>query len=204
MTPRRLCIPKIAPTFAVFVICLAVSSCGHTEASAPAPSMDEVTQAIDNYGRGHQASVLPPPSPITQETDDQYTAKVKDAFIDSDFALLEKMAQENREKRGLVLGGAWKTNDFYGQVGGALNFAKATDEDYQSQIIILKNWLAAYPNSATPRIALARLYTAYAGFARGEESSDHVSRSQWRLYNERNVTAERYLLDAANLSDRDA
>lgn len=166
--------------------------------------MDTVMHAVDSYGLGHNATVLPPPSPITKETDDEYTARVKDAFIDSDFALLEKMAQQNREERGLLFGGGWKTNAFYGKVGSPPNYPAESEDDYSSQIIILKQWLAAYPNSATPRIALARLYTTYAGFARGEESADRVSRSQWRLYNERNVTAERYLLDAANLSDRDA
>ena len=50
--------------------------------------MDLIMQAVDDYGRGHQASVLTPPSPIPQETEDEYMAKIKEALLESDFTQL--------------------------------------------------------------------------------------------------------------------
>ncbi len=63
-------------------------------------------QAVDSYGSGHTGTALAPPSPITDETEAAYASKVKDALLESDFAQLEKMAQQNRVERGLVVGGA--------------------------------------------------------------------------------------------------
>ena len=207
LVKRRLNVSKIAGSFAVLTLCVIVSSCGHSEASpaVPAPSMDLIMQAVDDYGRGHQSSVLPPPSsPIPLETEDEYMAKIKEALIESDFAQLEKMAQQNRTERGLLLGGIWKNNAFYNQLSSPISSGNETDEDYQNQITRLRQWITAYPDSATPRIAMARLFTAYAFFARGDGYADSVSNSQWNLYNERNISAEEYLLAAAHLKDRDA
>lgn len=200
---RRLTASTLAASFGLLALCFTISACGHSEAAAPPPTMELVTQTVDNYGHGHEGSVLAPPSPIPDETETAYMAKVKDAFLESDFAQLEKMAQQNRTEKGLLLGGGWKNNAFYDQVSDPMNSEHATEEDYQSQIVILKQWLAAYPASVTPRIALARVYVAYAFFARGDKSADNVSGSQWDLFNDRNVTAERYLLEAASLKDRD-
>jgi hypothetical protein len=166
--------------------------------------MDLVMQVVHDYGRNHQASVLPPPSPIPQETESEYMAKIKEALLESDFAQLEKTAQQNRTERGLLRGGTWKINAFYNQSAGPMNSGEETDEGYQNEITRLNQWITAYPDSVTPRIALARLFTNYAFFARGEESADSVSESRWKLYNERNIAAEQYLLAAAHLKDRDA
>jgi hypothetical protein len=166
--------------------------------------MELVMQTVHDYGRGHQASVLPPPSPIPQETEDEYRAKIKEALLESDFAQLEKTAQQNRTDRGLLLGGTWKTNAFYNQMAAAMNSGEATDEGFQNQITRLNEWVTAYPDSATPRIALARLYANYAFFARGDGSAQGVSGSHWKLFGERNIEAEQYLLASAQLKDRDA
>ena len=138
LVKRRLTVSKIAASFAVLTLCVIVSSCGHSEASpaVPAPSMDLIMQAVDDYGRGHQSSVLPPPSsPIPLETEDEYMAKIKEALIESDFAQLEKMAQQNRTERGLLLGGIWKNNAFYNQLSSPLSSGTETDEDYQNRIL---------------------------------------------------------------------
>jgi hypothetical protein len=147
---------------------------------------------------------LPPPSPIPQETDDDYQTQIKQLLLESDFAQLEKIARQNRAERGLVRGGVWKNHDFYNVLGSSqVVWGQQTEENYQNQITLLNKWGAAYPDSATPRIALARLYLNYAFFARGDGSADGVSGSQWRLYNQRNILAEQTLLAAARLTDRD-
>jgi len=203
LTNQSLTVSKMAGAAGILILCVAASSCSHSEASSPKPSMEAVIQAVHDYGRGHQASVLPPPSAIPQETDDEYTATIREALLESDFARLEKIAQQNRTERGLLLGGVWKNNDFYNQLALPMNSGDATDEGYQNQITRLNQWLTAYPDSTAARIALAQLYTAYAFFARGNGAANQVSSGQWNLYNERNITAEQYLLAAANLNDRD-
>jgi hypothetical protein len=194
---------KIAYSFAVAILCVTASSCGHSEASPPAPSREAVMQAVRDYGRGHPSSVLPPPSPIPQETSEGYKAKIREALLTSNFAQLEKMAQQNRMERGLVLGGAWKNNDFYDELASPASSGEPTDDDYQNRMARLNTWRSAYPDSAAALIALSRLYTNYAFFARGDGTADSVSGSSWRLYNDRNILAENYLLAAVGLKERD-
>jgi hypothetical protein len=112
--------------------------------------MDLVMQVVHDYGRNHQASVLPPPSPIPQETESEYMAKIKEALLESDFAQLEKTAQQNRTERGLLRGGTWKINAFYNQSAGPMNSGEETDEGYQNEITRLNQWITAYPDSVTP------------------------------------------------------
>jgi hypothetical protein len=195
---------RIAHTFAVVILAVVASACGHSEASSPGPAMDVLMQAVHDYGRSHQSSALPPPSPIPQETDDDYQDQIKQLFLASDFTQLEKIAQRNRAERGLVRGGAWQNQDFYNVVGSpVLVWGEQTEEGYQKQTTLLNKWIAAFPDSVTPRIALARLYLNYAYFARGEGAANGVSDSQWKLYNQRNVLAEQTLLEAGRLKDRD-
>jgi hypothetical protein len=195
---------RIAHLLSVLALAAVASSCGLSEASSPGPAMDVLMQAVHDYGRSHQSSVLPPPFPIPQETDDDYEAPIKKLFLASDFTQLEKIAQQSRAERGLVRGGAWQNHDFYNVLGSSeVLWGEQTEEDYQKQITLLNNWIAAFPDSVTPRIALARLYLDYAYFVRGEGAADGVSDSQWKLYNQRNILAERSLLTAAGLKDRD-
>jgi len=166
--------------------------------------MEEVIQAVHDYGRGHQSSVLPPPSSIPQETEAQYSAHVTELLLSSDFAQLEKIAQQNRENLGLLFGGAWKNNVFYNALSAPpTDMGNPTGGDYEKQIARLNAWLAAYPDSATAHIVFARLYTNYAFFARGNGPADSVSDSQWQIYKQRNILAEQHLLTAARLKDRD-
>jgi len=166
--------------------------------------MDDAMQVVRAYGSGHTSAAFPPPTQIPRETLDDYQAKIKELILDSNFAELEKIAQQNRAERGLLMGGAWKTWAFYGVLGVPTSVGDYTDADYQKQLTLLNRWLAAYPDSAAARIALARFYTNYADFARGTGSADSVSDSQWALYSQRTALAEQQLFDAARMKDRDA
>jgi hypothetical protein len=194
----------VAGSIAILILSSAAPSRAQSQASAPLPSMGDLIQAVHAYGRGHQSSVLPPPSPIPQETEKDYRARIDDLILASNFAELEKIAQQNRVERELLLGGAWKNFAFYDQLANPPGTLGKSAVSYQSQITRLNQWLAAYPNSATPRIALARLYVNYAFFSRGTEYADSVSDSQWSLYTKRSVRAARILLEAAQLKDRDS
>ena len=78
-----------------------------------------------------------------------------------------------------------------------------TDSDYKFHVRRIEKWIAAYPQSAAARIALARTYTNYAGFARGDGEADNVSNGQWNLYGERAALAKEALLAAAHFRERD-
>jgi hypothetical protein len=123
--------------------------------------------------------------------------------MQEDFAQLEKMAQQNRSEKGRVTGGFWKTNEFYNEVGYQLRSVNSKGTDYEGQIGRINRWIAAYPQSATARIALADLYISYAYFARGSGFSDSVGESQWKVYSARVSQAREILLEAAQLKQRD-
>src|SRR5689334_16719514 len=77
------------------------------------------------------------------------------------------------------------------------------DSDYDSRLAIAKRWVAAYPGSATARIALADIHSSYAGFARGSGLADSVSDANWKLFYSRVAQAKQVLLEAAALKDKD-
>ena len=79
-------------------------------------------------------------------------------LVQEDFAQLEKIAQQNQIEKGRLLGGVWKTFAFYNGTGKPASAGTATDSDYAAQIARVKKWIAAYPDSPTPRISLAYLY----------------------------------------------
>jgi hypothetical protein len=202
-TRKRSALKRTAYSVAIVILSSAAPSRAQSQASAPMPSMDDLMQAVHDYGRGHQSSVLPPPSPLPQEPEKDYRAKIDDLILASNFSELEKVAQQNRLDRGLLLGGAWKNYAFYDQLANPPGTLGKSAVSYQGQVTRLNQWIAAYPDSATPRIGLARLYVNYAFFARGTEYADSVSDFQWNLYSQRTVRAARVLLEAAQLKDRD-
>jgi hypothetical protein len=78
----------------------------------------------------------------------------------------------------------------------------ATDGDWKAQIDALKAWVAARPESAAARIALADAYGGWGYKARGGGSADTVTDEGWRLYNERYAMAASVLVDAAKLKEK--
>jgi Domain of unknown function (DUF4034) len=115
---------------------------------------------------------------------------------------LEKIAQKNRTEKGRVIDGAWNSLSFYVGIG-VPHAQNATDSVYESRISIAKRWIAAYPASATARIALAEIYSDYAAFARGTGLANSVSDAQWKLVNNHIALAKQSLLEAAHMKDRD-
>jgi hypothetical protein len=64
----------------------------------------------------------------------------------------------------------------------------------------LNAWIAARPQSITPRVALAGVYLKYAWAARGAGYAETVTPEGWRLFAERAAQAKRVLDDAANIT----
>ena len=188
---------------APFILALATISCGHNGAIPAKVPIETVMQAIHDYGRGHQPLPSPAASTAVADTEEGYRANIAVLLAEEDFAQLEKIAAQNRAERGLFVGGSWKNNDFYNGAGYPPHDGQEKDSDYKFHIRRIEKWITAYPQSAAARIALARAYTNYAGFARGDGEADTVSNGQWNLYGERAALAKEALLAAAHLQERD-
>jgi hypothetical protein len=193
---------KIVAAIAIVSLALSASSCGHTQAASPAVPMETVMKAVRDYGRGHQSAISPGPAMVPTETDEQYAARINNFFVHENFAELEKTEQQNRMEKGRVRGGIWKSSSFFTAI--AHQHGDEKDSDYNFRLSIAKKWVSAYPASATSRIALAIIYSAYAHSARGSGLADSVSDANWKLFYSRIAQAKQVLLEAAALKDKDA
>jgi hypothetical protein len=194
--------PKVLATIAVVFAAATPSSCGHTQAAPRTVPIEIVMQTVRDYGRGHQSAISPAPASTPAETDAQYGAAINSLFVQENFAELEKIEQQNRVEKRRVAGGIWKSFSFFTAIAVPPG-ENLKDSDYDFRFSIAKKWVAAYPNSATARIALANIYTAYGGFARGTGLADSVSDANWRRFYSRVAQAKQVLLEAAALKDKD-
>jgi hypothetical protein len=196
---------RLVSAIAVFLVALYANSCGHTQAfQQPETSLDDLTKTIHDYGRDHNPLPFPATSEKPTEDSGLYRAHVNTLVVQGDFAQLEKIVQQGRTEKGRLIGGFWKTFEFFGTVSAPTGIGgQLKDSDYQERIEFLNKWIAAYPESATPRIALAQLYVNFAFFARGTGAANTVSNHQWDLFNDRAAKALPNLLAAAQLKERD-
>ena len=169
----------------------------------PAVPMETVMRVVHDYGSGHAA--LPSPGTLARpdEIDEAYDTHINSLLALEDFAELERIAQKNRVEKGRVLGGSWKTHEYFTTTTYPLVDGAVTDRDFQQQIAIIKRWNAAYPESATARISLAGLYAYYAFYGRGPGFVDSINWWHWHLYRARTALATKTLFEAATLKERD-
>ncbi len=131
-----------------------------------------------------------------------FRTTVRDALNREDFAQLESIAATVRTDKSRFAGGVWKLNTFYlvAQGPGSLT---ASDSVWRAHIARLQRWVAAYPESGTPRIALAQSYMRYAWKARGQGYANTVTNDGWRQFNERVQQARATLEEAKALAAAD-
>jgi hypothetical protein len=67
----------------------------------------------------------------------------------------------------------------------------------------LNKWMAAYPESAAPRLSLALLHIKKGWQIRGSGLANTVSDSQWQQFANETSQAKEFLLQAAPLKDKD-
>jgi hypothetical protein len=189
----------------ILLVAFTANSCGVTHASEqPETAFDDVMKTIRDYGAGHAA--LLSPGTLEKPTEDSglYQAHINTLLQQSNFAQLEKIAEQNRVEKGRLLGGYWKNHDFFDRTSSPTAISGALkDSDYQAHIELLNKWINAYPQSAAARISLAELYYSYGFFARGEGLANTVNDHQWELFNDRVALALQHLLVAAKLKERD-
>jgi len=174
--------------------------------------METVMQAVRDYGKGHQPSVIAArpvagqlivsADELLNDTDGLYQIHIASVLAQGDFGQLEKEAQKVRTDKSRLQGGGWKLFGVYDGLGKPQAGNQATESDWQEHLITLKKWVAAYPESATARIALAQAYIMYAWAARGNGYAGSVSDSGWDRFGERIAMAKATLLEASRLKEK--
>lgn len=179
------------------------ASCGRVRARTSIYSTT-ILQAVRSYRGGHEgasplrAEPVGNPSPDTLETGNDYALRIAALLEQGKFEELDKEAQHARVTKARVLGGVWKIYDFYGDLIPSGN----SEADYNWAIGRIKAWIAARPQSATARIALANAYEGFAWLARGNGYADTITDDAWQLFHERVELAKAPLLEAAHMDER--
>jgi hypothetical protein len=124
-------------------------------------------------------------------------------LVRKDYDHLDQAERDARFNRARFQGGTWKVFDFFDGISKPPTGNQATDDDWNQQVAALKDWVAAKPESAVARIALAEGYANFGYYARGTGYADSVSDEGWRLYRERTDMAASTLVDAAKLKEKD-
>jgi hypothetical protein len=201
-----------------------LSSCGsyvqalanqlqHQSQGPDAEGLVEVARAYAQVGRPaatpsavHASERQPAPAGASEDgarQENDYKTEIMMDFVRKDYDALEQAARGNRSPTARFGGGSWRVWGYYDGLAAPPTGDSATDDDWNAQIDALKAWVAARPESAAARIALAGAYDNFGGKARGDGYADSVSDEGWRLYDERLALAASTLVDAAKLKERD-
>lgn len=163
--------------------------------------VEKMLHAVREYARH-----APPPqpaaltSPASLETEDAYSERIRSLLSAEKFDDLEMEVHAARANKSRVVGGTWKLIVFYQDLAtpsGCPNEAAC-----EAAIAEVKKWIAARPQSAAARIALASLYLDYASSARGRGYANTVSETGWGLFGQRIELAKATLLEAASLNEK--
>jgi hypothetical protein len=116
------------------------------------------------------------------------------------FVELDCLAAHARSSKHRLPGGLWEIHLIYqGLRQPVPSPVHATQEDWTHHLQRLQRWVSARPESITARVALALAYLDYAHDARGSGYANTVSRSGWKLFEERTAEARRILKAASVL-----
>ena len=122
------------------------------------------------------------------------TAQVAAMLAHGDYDAIDRLATKYRSEKTRLPGGGWELAYLY---EGLAAPDRAHPEDHIAE---LNAWIAARPQSITPRVALAGVYLKYAWVARGAGYADSVTPEGWKLFDERAAKAKQVLDDAANIT----
>lgn len=130
----------------------------------------------------------------------KFKAEIRGTFDEGRYDELEKIAEELRASQATFGNGSWKIFQFY----SALNQDdRAGDEQWNADWKGFLKWAEQYPQSVTPRIALANFLTSYAWKARGGGYANTVTDAQWKLFRERLEKSSEALMAARKLGTKD-
>lgn len=209
---------------------LLVASCGGVSAFALAPARaqdqgqnptqdaDHLVEVARAYARDAQpataqaaatASATSPDAklaaasgPVDDEPEYEYKTQIMMDLVRKNYDSLDKEARVARSDKVRLRGGEWKLFVFYDAIGEPPAGDQAIDSDWNAQIDALRAWIAARPESAAARIALAQTYLNFGFHARGSGYADTVSETGWKLLSQRVAMAASVLSDAAALKEK--
>ena len=130
-----------------------------------------------------------------------FRLETRQAYNNRRFEELERKADELHAIRAVFSNGSWKIAQFHDALG-------CRDDEpegmWQLHDTIHQEWIAAYPDSITARVAYADFFVDYAWHARGSGYANTVSRDGWKLFEERLAKARDILAAARTLPMKDA
>ena len=113
-----------------------------------------------------------------------------------DFAKLDEMAEEFKDKNSLAADGQPKLMGFYAGVSkssAACNGVQGTEEEWSADRRLLLDWSKASPKSVSAKLALALFEISYGWNARGSGYASTVTDEGWKLFRQRIATARSML-----------
>jgi len=122
-----------------------------------------------------------------------FRSETRQAYNNRRFEELELKADELHANRAVFSNGSWKIAQFHDALGCRDDEPESM---WQLHDTIHQEWIAAYPDSITARVAYADFFVDYAWHARGSGYADKVSPEGWKLFEAR-LTKAREILDAA-------
>lgn len=171
--------------------------------------MTTVMQAIRTYSAGEKLispkiEIREPVAhaPELYDVEEPYLAHIRSLLAQEDFAGLDAEIRQVRQSQARVQGGSWKVFLFYFALTTPPTGTEFSDDDWRERVAETKKWIAARPDSAAARIALAETYAGFGWAARGGGYADTVSNSGWKRFHERIAFAESALMDAASVKEK--
>lgn len=116
------------------------------------------------------------------------------------FAELDRIAAELRSSKVQCANGTWHLRCFYD--GFAMLSDYLPESAWTDRIATFQAWIKQYPDSITPRLALANLWDEWAWRARGGNYAPDVPRKGWELFEERLTESATVLEEARNLEEK--
>ena len=114
-------------------------------------------------------------------------------FQAEDFAEIEHFADEVRAKNLRTASGLWVIGLAYSGIDGIASYRKVKDDAGWDQVEDrARRWMAAYPASATAKIAYARILQDRAWFYRGGGYANTVSEKQFDAFYQQIAKAKKY------------
>lgn len=126
-----------------------------------------------------------------------YGTAIRELIKEEKFKELNCIVDMQRSGKERLPGGMWKIHEFYWQITELPGHP--TQEDWEAHLKLVQSWVEATPESITARVVLAKSYIGYAWYARGDETSDTVTDSGWKLFAQRLEKAKAILDEASAL-----
>jgi hypothetical protein len=124
-----------------------------------------------------------------------YQNAIAELLKQEKFAQLDCIANGVRASKARFSGGGWKLRSLYFGLDQPRP-GHPTQEDWRRHMALVEHWIQLRPRSITAQIALAESYVNYGWDARGSGTSDSVSDSGWKLFQQR-LERARSILETA-------